>query len=127
MKILCRKLQKQKLKCYLKEFKKYSPLYCSEISIYEARKILKILQHKFKIKPKKITFNKTSKWFGGWTYYDRTIDFYTNHILNIGIISHEYCHLICYKKNIYGHSYKFYNELKKVNRYLENKLSFTVK
>jgi hypothetical protein len=118
--------RKQVYKCYEKEIEKYKHLYFTEVSHNEVRKLIKILQKKFKVHVKEINFDKTSEWYGGRAHLDGSIDFYTNHHLNILLVCHEFAHLYCFKQKIYYHPWKFYQNLAKVIDYLEKTISLKI-
>jgi len=117
-------LLKQKLKCYEKEINKYLVLYKTFISPTEAIYILNILEKKYKIISIP-SFNFKSKWYGAWAHTDGRLKFRKKK-LNILLVCHEYCHLICYKKGIKGHNRKFYKELEKVINYIQKTLKYKI-
>lgn len=117
---------KQKLVCYEIEIAKYKHLYCSFVSIEEAKRIIKLLTKHFNIKIKEVDFNYNSKNYGGRAYPNNKIKFRKQE-LNLGIICHELCHLFCYKKKIFGHKKEFYNILNEFIIFIENNLEFVIK
>lgn len=128
MKIQKQRLYKQVYKIYEKEQSKYVHLHCIILSKKDINKLLNILDKKYKIYPK-ITYYKEISAFGGWAIEDKNlIKINKLYTITLLLIIHEYTHLICFKKKIKGiHSYKFYQEFKKVILYLENNLKFTIK
>lgn len=119
------RIYKQKLKCYVKEILTYKHAYLALITPTEARKIIKLIERRYKLKIKNIRFDLKSKWCSGWAYMDNTIAFKKRY-LNILIVCHEVSHLIAYRKGINNHSYKFYRILKQVINFIVTTLTFKI-
>lgn len=127
MKLIKRKKIKQVYKMYEKEIEKYWHFYCAKCTTKDAKKIIRLIQKKFKIKVNKVDFNWKSKDFGGMAFENGNLKFNDNGCLSLFIVCHECNHLICYKKKIYYHKKGFYKNLDKVIKYIEQKIEFKIK
>jgi len=117
---------KQKLICYEIEIAKHKHFYSSLIDIEEAEKIIRLLSKYFKIGVKQIDFNYKSKLYGGKAERKTNKIRFRRKKLNLLIVCHELCHLLCYKKEIFGHPKEFYDNLDRIVDFIENNIRFSI-
>lgn len=111
--------KKQILKCYDKEIRKYYHFYKLKLTPIEVKRVVKLISSKYNIKVKKILFDMNSKLYGGWAHKNGIIEF-VKETVNLMIVCHEVCHLICYSKGVMGHNANFYKQLTEIIKYVEN-------